>query len=335
MTNVVVAVALFESVETKIILLFGFESLSVSRNSHAVVTRAIVETAKQLRQSIDDKYVQNCDTVFTANSMSGLDLFAIKYKHPIRVRYGNCLINSVSSISFSFTPLSGKIQPTFKVSNDLEQFLVDSAATSHFCCERDWFKNFRELSPNKTLLADKRHTCEVKGVGDIDFVIKDIKGETISVLDVVYKGETISVLDAVYKGETISVLDVVYKGETICVLEKMHMDLWGPAPVNSLGGIFRKYLSRVERELGLKLKSVRTDNSMEFCHQEFEKFLRQLGIKSKRRTIFTPELNGVSERFNRSSMDAVKTLLQDRGYQKLIGINCNPKLRLEYLWVIQ
>ncbi|KAF8785815.1 Retrovirus-related Pol polyprotein like [Argiope bruennichi] len=76
-----------------------------------------------------------------------------------------------------------------------------------------------------------------------------------------------------------------------------------------------EYLARVERELGLKLKSVRTDNGMEFCHKEFEKFLRELGIKSERTTIFTPELNGVSERFNRSSMDAVRTLLQDSGLQ--------------------
>ncbi|XP_055924483.1 uncharacterized protein LOC129956581 [Argiope bruennichi] len=75
----------------------------------------------------------------------------------------------------------------FAVSKDLEQFLVDSASTSHFCRERDWFKNFRELSPTKALLADKRHTCEVKGVGDIDFCIKDVKGDVhITLKDVLY-----------------------------------------------------------------------------------------------------------------------------------------------------
>ncbi|GBN16570.1 hypothetical protein AVEN_256050-1 [Araneus ventricosus] len=44
----------------------------------------------------------------------------------------------------------------FGVSKALEQFLIDSAATSHFCCERDWFKNFKELSTTKALLADKK-----------------------------------------------------------------------------------------------------------------------------------------------------------------------------------
>ncbi|KAF8795392.1 Retrovirus-related Pol polyprotein like [Argiope bruennichi] len=279
------------------------------------------------------------------------------------------------------------------LSKDLEQFLVDSASTSHFCCERDWFKNFRELSPIKALLADKRHTCEVKGVGDIDFCIKDVKGDVhITLKDVLYapnmrrnlisgakmdfaglkinlcnnvmrvyhsnneyffsvfrqemlhivygyplienvmhtsvdlnvihrrlchvnvpmikdmsKNHSVKGLEPVNvktkyepciacnlgKATRTSLKNVVYKRVTKSVLEKVHMDLWGPAPVNSLGG----------------------NNGMEFCHKELEKFLRELGIKSERTTIFTPELNGVSERFNRSSMDAVRTLLQDSGLQ--------------------
>ncbi|GBM44103.1 Retrovirus-related Pol polyprotein from transposon TNT 1-94 [Araneus ventricosus] len=135
----------------------------------------------------------------------------------------------------------------------------------------------------------------------------------------------------------------VYKRVTKSVLDKVHMDLWGPAPVNSLGGskyflsiiddfsrkidvftlksksevfsIFKEYLSRIQRELGRKLKSVRTDNGLEFCHKDFETFLRDLGIKIERTSFYTPELNGIAERFNRSSMEAVRTMLQDSGLQ--------------------
>ncbi|GBO34976.1 Retrovirus-related Pol polyprotein from transposon TNT 1-94 [Araneus ventricosus] len=135
----------------------------------------------------------------------------------------------------------------------------------------------------------------------------------------------------------------VYKRVTKSVLDKVHMDLWGPAPVNSLGGskyflsiiddfsrkidvftlksksevfsIFKEYLSRVQRELGRKLKSVRTDNGMEFCHKDFETFLRNLGIRIERTSFYTPELNGIAERFNRSSVEAVRTMLQDSGLQ--------------------
>ncbi|GBN98579.1 hypothetical protein AVEN_169246-1 [Araneus ventricosus] len=75
----------------------------------------------------------------------------------------------------------------FGVSTDWYQFLIDTAATSHFCYERDWFKNFKELTTTKALLADKKSTCEVEGIGDIDFIVKDIKGNVkITLKDVFY-----------------------------------------------------------------------------------------------------------------------------------------------------
>ncbi|GBN54255.1 Retrovirus-related Pol polyprotein from transposon TNT 1-94 [Araneus ventricosus] len=54
---------------------------------------------------------------------------------------------------------------------------------------------------------------------------------------------------------------------------------------------------------------------MEFCHKDFETFLRDLGIGIERTSVYTPELNGIAERFNRSSMEAVRTMLQDSGLQ--------------------
>ncbi|GBM57249.1 hypothetical protein AVEN_33488-1 [Araneus ventricosus] len=78
----------------------------------------------------------------------------------------------------------------FGVWKDLEQLLIDSAATSNFCCERDWFKNFKELSTTFELLPDNKYTCEVKGVGDIDFLIKDIRGNVqITLKEVFYASD--------------------------------------------------------------------------------------------------------------------------------------------------
>ncbi|GBN72634.1 hypothetical protein AVEN_212756-1 [Araneus ventricosus] len=75
----------------------------------------------------------------------------------------------------------------FGISTDWDQFLIDTAATTHFCYERDWFKNFKELTTTKVLLADKKSTCEVKGIADIDFIVKDIKGNVkITLKDVFY-----------------------------------------------------------------------------------------------------------------------------------------------------
>ncbi|GBN04900.1 hypothetical protein AVEN_221370-1 [Araneus ventricosus] len=40
----------------------------------------------------------------------------------------------------------------FGVSKGWDQFLIDTAATSHFCYECDWFKNFKELTTTKPSL---------------------------------------------------------------------------------------------------------------------------------------------------------------------------------------
>ncbi|GBO36868.1 hypothetical protein AVEN_26371-1 [Araneus ventricosus] len=216
----------------------------------------------------------------------------------------------------------------FGVSTDRDQFLIDTAATSHFCYESDWFKNFKELTTTKALLADKKSTCEIKGIGDIDFIVRrnlmrknlmrrnlisgarmDLAGLNIiwsnNVMrichsnneyffsafrqDVLYIVSGYSLLDSVMytsvdlnlihkrlfhvnipiikdkcKNKSVKGLEkvnikignesciacnvgkatrtslkknYVYKRVTRSVFDKVHMDLWGPAPVNSLGGV--------------------------------------------------------------------------------------------------
>lgn len=48
---------------------------------------------------------------------------------------------------------------------------------------------------------------------------------------------------------------------------------------------------------------------MEFCHQEFNQFLEKQGIIAERTNTYSPEQNGVSERFNYTALDAVKAML--------------------------
>lgn len=94
------------------------------------------------------------------------------------------------------------------------------------------------------------------------------------------------------------------------VLELVHMDVWGPHRVKSLGGsryfftiidefsryaflyvikskeqvfdVFKQFLAQVERETGKKLICVRIDKGMEFCSNKFQSYLGMLGIQSQR-----------------------------------------------------
>ncbi|GBM82191.1 Retrovirus-related Pol polyprotein from transposon TNT 1-94 [Araneus ventricosus] len=78
---------------------------------------------------------------------------------------------------------------------------------------------------------------------------------------------------------------------------------------------FKKYLAKVERELNSKIKSMRSDSGLEFCNKEIEKFLTKLSFKTERTSIYTPEQNGIAEKFNRTAMDGVRAMLYDSGLQ--------------------
>ncbi|GFW35675.1 retrovirus-related Pol polyprotein from transposon TNT 1-94 [Trichonephila clavipes] len=121
-------------------------------------------------------------------------------------------------------------------------------------------------------------------------------------------------------------------------LELLHMDLCGPMPTESQGGnkyflsiiddysrkvtVFRirnksdvfhtfiRFQKRAERFLSKKVIAVRTDGGLEFCNKDMDNFLTELGIKHEVTNSYTPEMNGVAERFNLTALDGIKTLLK-------------------------
>ncbi|GFT96109.1 retrovirus-related Pol polyprotein from transposon TNT 1-94 [Trichonephila clavipes] len=67
---------------------------------------------------------------------------------------------------------------------------------------------------------------------------------------------------------------------------------------------------RAERFLSKKVIAVRTDGGLEFCNKDMDNFLTELGIKHEVTNSYTPEMNGVAERFNLTALDGIKTLLK-------------------------
>lgn len=136
------------------------------------------------------------------------------------------------------------------------------------------------------------------------------------------------------KRESFSELENV---QTSSILELLHMDLWGPSPEPSMGGarfllsiiddfsrfafvyilkrkdqafeFFKNFKQMVERQTGKKVKRIRTDNGKEFCAGYFETFLLREGIKHEKSNVYSPEMNGIAERYNRTLMEGVRSLL--------------------------
>ncbi|GBN94932.1 Retrovirus-related Pol polyprotein from transposon TNT 1-94 [Araneus ventricosus] len=93
---------------------------------------------------------------------------------------------------------------------------------------------------------------------------------------------------------------------------------------------FTKFQKRAERYLNSKIINIRTDRGMEFCHNEFQNFLDNQGIRAERTNEYTPEQNGVSERFNYTALDAVKCLLKDSNLRN--GFWAEALLCFTYTW---
>nr|GFA54846.1 putative ribonuclease H-like domain-containing protein [Tanacetum cinerariifolium] len=122
-------------------------------------------------------------------------------------------------------------------------------------------------------------------------------------------------------------------------LHTLHMDLFSPTSISSIShkwyclvvtddfsmftwtfflkskdensGILKKFITEIENLKDLKVKIIRCDNGGEFKNKEMNDFCSQKGIKREFSNARTPQQNGVSERRNRTLIEAARTMLAD------------------------
>ena len=127
-------------------------------------------------------------------------------------------------------------------------------------------------------------------------------------------------------------------------LQLIHTDLCGPMSEPSWGGakyllmftddftrktfcyflktknevfrFFKDFKALVEKQTGLKIKRLRSDNGTEYCNGTFKAYLKNAGIIHETTVPYAPEQNGVSERANRTVIEKARTMLIDSGLSK-------------------
>ena len=72
---------------------------------------------------------------------------------------------------------------------------------------------------------------------------------------------------------------------------------------------FREWKAMVERESGHRVKTLHTDNGGEYISTEFKEYLKVEGVRHELTIRKTPEQNGVAEQMNRTSVEAVHSML--------------------------
>nr|GFA92029.1 putative ribonuclease H-like domain-containing protein [Tanacetum cinerariifolium] len=91
-------------------------------------------------------------------------------------------------------------------------------------------------------------------------------------------------------------------------LHLLYMDLFGPTSVRS---ITNKYYCMVITDEFTRVKCIRYDNGTEFKNANLIALCATKGIKRDYSNARTPQQNGVSERKNRTLIEAARTLLTD------------------------
>ena len=124
-------------------------------------------------------------------------------------------------------------------------------------------------------------------------------------------------------------------------LQLVHTDVCGPMQTQSFGGSvyfitftddysrycktyflkkksealqkFKDFKVAVEKELGMNVKALRADRGSEYLSDEFKHYLKECGIRSESTAAYSPQQNGVSERLNRTLVEAARSMLSYSG----------------------
>jgi transposase InsO family protein len=132
--------------------------------------------------------------------------------------------------------------------------------------------------------------------------------------------------------------------KTKSTLEIVCSDVCGPMQVDSIGGniyfascvddlcrkiwtylinkksdvlsVFKKFKSVVERQIGHKLKLLRTDGGGEYMSHDFAEFCESEGIVHEVVPPYTPQQNGSADRRNKTIMNMVRCMLKGKHLPK-------------------
>lgn len=129
------------------------------------------------------------------------------------------------------------------------------------------------------------------------------------------------------------------------VLDLVHTDLCGPMPIPSLGGHkyfmtiiddfsrkiflyplknkseafekFEDFFNLIENQMGKKVRAIRSDNGKEYINKHFRLFCEDKGIIQQKTVPYTPQQNGIAERFNRTIVERFRSMLIDANLSKV------------------
>lgn len=126
-------------------------------------------------------------------------------------------------------------------------------------------------------------------------------------------------------------------------LDRIHIDMWGPSPVQSAGGakyfmlimdgassyrqvyflntksadvtlrVLKEFHLEAERQTGRKLRRIRMDMGREWLNSLWDEYAKANGIVCEYTTPYAHQQNGMAERSMRTILDTARSMLADSG----------------------
>jgi len=127
------------------------------------------------------------------------------------------------------------------------------------------------------------------------------------------------------------------------VLERVHIDIWGPTSIKSVGGanyfmtitdgylsyrtvaflstksaevtlkVFKTYLIEAKQQTSRKLKQVRLDMGKEWFNNAWEEYRKSQGLEFKYTTPYVHQQNGIAECAMHTILDSTRSILAESG----------------------
>lgn len=72
-----------------------------------------------------------------------------------------------------------------------------------------------------------------------------------------------------------------------------------------------KYVKFAEKQTGLKVKAIQSDNGTEYCNKTLDSFLEKEDILRRLSTAHIPQQNGVAERKNRTLVESARCMIEE------------------------
>ena len=79
----------------------------------------------------------------------------------------------------------------------------------------------------------------------------------------------------------------------------------------TISNSFKRYISMISRQKNASVRRVRTDNGSEYVGKEFQLICEHEGIIHETTPPYTPEHNGIAERYNRTLQEGALTIRHD------------------------